>query len=67
MGEGELSLEKLRGEVSLLYGLLEGARGEVSLRDLLERRERENSSVGEKEGMKALGSLGVEVRDLQEL
>ena len=43
----------------------------MSLRDLLERRERagerENSSVGEKEGMKALGSLGVEVRDRQEL
>ena len=43
----------------------------MSLRDLLDllgrAGEKENSSVGEKEGMKALGSLGVEVRDLQEL
>lgn len=70
VGDGELSLEKLRGDVSLLYGRLERPRGEVSLSDLrdsLERAgDRENSSVGEKEGMKALGSLGVEVRDRQE-
>ena len=43
----------------------------MSLRDLLDllegEGEKENSSVGEKDGMKALGSLGVEVRDRQEL
>jgi len=68
---GEVSLddlqEKLIGEVSLLNALLEYP-GDVSRNDLLDNLVDENaeeySSVGEKVGIKDLGNLGVDVKDL---
>ena len=79
VGDGEVSLEflqeKLIGDVSRLNVLLWNP-GDVSRNDLLDSLDNEgdiddendeNSSVGENEGRKALGSRGVDVRDLHDV